>query len=65
MTPEELAQHLARIGWSARQLAKATGRPGQRGHDWTSGSLAVPEDVAAWVRKASAWMLRNPPPKRE
>lgn len=64
MMPDELAESLARIGWSARQLAQATGRPAQRGHDWTSGHLPVPEDVAAWIRKAAAWFQKHPPPQR-
>lgn len=65
MTPEELQEALEGIGWSAAQLAQETGRPRQRGYDWITGLQDVPQDVAAWITEAAAWMRENPPPQQE
>lgn len=65
MTPAELHRALEILGWSARQLALRTGRPGQRGHDWMSERFRVPPDVADWLKKMARHIEKNPPPQRQ
>lgn len=64
MTPTQIVKALEKIGWSGRQLAMATGRPPQRGFDWTTGHFAIPDDVAEWLANTVAYFKENPPPKR-
>jgi hypothetical protein len=62
VTASELRAALAAIGWSARQIAAATGRAESAGPDWTAGRRPIPPEVAAWVEAAAAWHRDNPPP---
>jgi hypothetical protein len=64
MTAADLRAALAAIGWSARQIASATGRAESAGPDWTAGRRPIPSEVAAWVEAAAAWHRDNPPPQK-
>lgn len=64
LSPDALRAALAALGWSARQLAAATGRAESAGTDWLAGRRAVPADVAAWLESARDWITANPPPRR-
>jgi hypothetical protein len=64
LTPTALRAALAAIGWSARQIAAATGRAESAGPDWTAGRRPIPPEVAAWVEAAAAWHRHNPPPHK-
>jgi hypothetical protein len=64
MTAADLRAALAAIGWSARQIAAATGRAESAGPDWTAGRRPIPPEVAAWVAAAAAWHRDNPVPRK-
>jgi DNA-binding transcriptional regulator YiaG len=64
MTPPELRACLDATGLSARWLAAATGRSPNSGSNWERGRVAVPADVAEWLRRAVAWHEANRPPRR-
>ena len=46
MTPAELRDALARIGWSGRELARRAGVAEGTVRHWASGKYPVPPDVA-------------------
>jgi plasmid maintenance system antidote protein VapI len=51
MDAAEFRDVLREIGWSASELARRLGiRPGSV-FDWLNGRNAVPENLAAWLRR--------------
>ena len=65
MEAAEFAAALARLGWSAEWLAGQVGYHASTVKAWRDGNRTIPAKVAAWVRKAAAWIEKNPPPERE
>jgi hypothetical protein len=64
LTPADLRAALAAIGWSERQLARATGYSPGAVRIWLAARAAVPPAVAEWLGRAVQWMQANPPPQR-
>jgi hypothetical protein len=68
MPPTEIRRLLAAIGWSAGQLAEATGRTRDSGYAWLSTApraARIPADVAAWLERQAERITDDPPPRRD
>ena len=64
MTPDEYRQVVDAIGWSSEEVARRLGVTSKRAQRWRSGNTAVPEPVAAWLRRLAHEVERNPPPAK-
>lgn len=65
MSPDLLKEALATIGWSARELARRTGRTDSAGGEWIAGRREIPQDVAAWLLRQCRRLNLDPPPRRQ
>lgn len=54
MTPTTLRSTLAKLGWSARHLARLLGVQPTTPHNWLLGRNAMPADSAAWLARRLA-----------
>jgi len=55
---------LEALGWTQRGLAVLLGVAHNTVHRWALGQARIPEDVAAWLGEAAAFMRAHPPPRR-
>ena len=62
MEPLEFCQLLARVGWSAQQVARWYGVHPGTGGLWRMGVVRIPGAVADWLRRMDALFAANPPP---
>lgn len=60
----ELLSCLDALDWTVNSLAARTGWPPRSAARWGTGRFAVPDELAQWLRMASAFMTDNPPPMR-
>lgn len=62
MTLSELAAALQALGWSNRELGRRIGCSDWFVRSMLGGSNPVPVELARWLRRAVAWIERNPVP---
>lgn len=61
MTPTRLQTCLSTLRWSASGVATWCGYSRQSGIYWTTGRIAVPVRVAAWLEGRMRGVLVEPP----
>lgn len=60
MTPAEMHETLARVGWSRREFARRIGLSEGAVRQW----VTVPQDVATWLRRLAVIAEQAPAPRR-
>lgn len=64
LTPDQLRDALALLGWSQRGFARILQRDEGTVRQWARGALTIPSDVALWLDGLAGYFRQNPPPGR-
>jgi hypothetical protein len=67
MSPTELRETVAVLGWTGRELGRQAGTDHNVSYRWLHGIVEIPSDVAAWLHdlRAARESLPAPPHLRQ